>query len=69
MNSLFISKRLFSKRNVVIVGCKRTIVGSHMGALSNMTGPHLGMIAARGAIASSNIDAKDIEEVYMGNVL
>jgi hypothetical protein len=33
------SKRLFSKRNVVIVAGKRTPIGTFMGGLANFTGP------------------------------
>ena len=33
------SKRMFAKRNVVIVAAKRTPIGTFMGGLSNMTGP------------------------------
>ena len=53
MNNLSHAKRLFSSRNVVIVSAKRTPVGSFMGSLSNITGPHLGMVATRGAIATA----------------
>lgn len=62
------SKRLFSRRNVVLVAGKRTPIGTFMGGLSNMTGPQLGTIATKGAIASSGISAEDIDEVYLGNV-
>ena len=65
------TKRFFgvSRSNVVIVGAKRTPIGSFMGALSALNGPTLGKIAAIGAIESANVDPADIEEVYMGNVL
>jgi len=65
------TKRFFgiSRSNVVIVGAKRTPIGSFMGALSALNGPTLGKIAAIGAIENANIDPADIEEVYMGNVL
>lgn len=69
MNNLHHAKRFFSGRNVVIVGAKRTPVGSFMGSLSNFTGPHLGMVAVRGALASSHVDPKEIEEVYLGQVI
>ena len=63
------SKREFSKRNVVIVGAKRTPIGTFMGSLSNLTGPHLGTIATSGALAASHVDPSDIEEVILGNVI
>lgn len=40
-----------------------------MGALSNLSAPHLGSIAIRGALESCGLDGKDVEEVYMGHVL
>lgn len=66
MNKFSHAKRFFASRNVVIVGGKRTIIGSHMGALSNFTAPHLGMVATRGVLEASHVDPKEIEEVYMG---
>ena len=56
-------------QSVVIVGAKRTPVGSFMGSLSNLASPHLGTVAARGALASCNVEPTEVEEVYMGCVL
>lgn len=56
-------------KKVVIVGCKRTPIGLFLGSLSSFTAANLGSIAIRGAIASTRLDASDIEEVIMGNVL
>lgn len=55
--------------NVVIVGAKRTPVGSFMGSLSDLAAPHLGTVAAKAALASCGLEATEVEEVYMGNVL
>ena len=55
--------------STVIVGAKRTAVGSFMGGLSNMSATHLGQVAAKGALASCNLEASEIQEVYMGAVL
>jgi acetyl-CoA C-acetyltransferase len=69
MYNLNHAKRFFSKsigRSVVIVGAKRTPIGSFMGTLSNFTGPQLGKFAVRGALAHANVDPKDIEEVFLG---
>ena len=65
------SERSFStsRRHVVIVGAKRTPIGTFMGGLSNFTCSHLGALAARGALASCHVDPKDVEEVIMGNVI
>ena len=62
------TKRMFAKRNVVIVAAKRTPIGTFMGGLSSMTGPQLGTIASKGALVSAGIAPEDIDEVYLGNV-
>ena len=64
-----VTKRLYSSTNVVIVGAKRTPVGSFMGSLSNLSAPHLGTVAAKAALASSEVNPTDVEEVFMGMVL
>jgi len=69
-----LSKKAFgsssmSGRGVVIVGGRRTAVGSFMGSLSNMTGPQLGSIATKGVLSAYHVDPKEVEEVYMGNVI
>ena len=59
MNSLTISKRMFSRgqsgKSVVIVSAKRTPIGSFMGQSKNMPAPMLGSAAARGAIEASGL--------------
>jgi acetyl-CoA C-acetyltransferase len=55
--------------NVVILGGKRTAIGTFMGGLSQFTAPHLGSVALRGAIQASHVNKDDIEEVYFGNVI
>ena len=56
-------------KNVVILGGKRTPIGTFLGGLSGFTAPALGTAALKGAIAAAHIDAADIEEVYMGQVI
>ena len=63
------AKRAFSKRNVVIVGVKRTPIGTFMGGLSNFSGPQLGTIATKGALAQAHVAPEDVDEVYLGNVI
>jgi len=66
------SKRFFSftgRKNVVIVGGRRTPIGTFMGQLSNMTAPQLGAIATKGVLQAYHVDPKDVDEVYMGNVI
>jgi acetyl-CoA C-acetyltransferase len=73
MFSSKVSQRLFStgfrKSNVVIVGAKRTPIGSFMGQFKDMTAPHLATVAATGALYSCEVKATEVEEVYMGAVL
>lgn len=63
------SARLYSSTNAVIVAGKRTPIGSFMGAFKDMSATHLGTVAARGALASINLDPKEVQEVYFGNVM
>ena len=56
-------------RGVVIVGGRRTPIGSFLGQLSNYSGPQLGAIATKGALAAYHVNPKEVEEVYMGNVI
>ena len=54
---------------VVIVSGARTPMGSFQGELSALTAPELGATAVRAALAQSNVDGVDIDEVLMGCVL
>jgi len=56
-------------KRVVIVGGKRTPIGTFMGSLSKKTAPELGVVAAKGALKASGVEASEIEEVFMGNVI
>jgi acetyl-CoA C-acetyltransferase len=73
MNRLTTTKRLFSAgfggRSVVIVGAKRTPIGSFMGKLKGIKATELGSYAIRGAIEHSGLSPEDIEEGFMGSVL
>jgi len=55
--------------NVVIVSAQRTPVGSFQGALSTLSAPKLGAIAIKSALEKINLNANDIHEVIMGQVL
>jgi acetyl-CoA C-acetyltransferase len=56
-------------RGVVILGGKRTPIGTFMGGLSSFTAPHLGVVAMKGALESTHVAPTDVEEVFMGNVI
>jgi acetyl-CoA C-acetyltransferase len=55
--------------DVYIVGAARTPVGSFQGALANQNAPQLGALAIAAAIGQAGIDAGEIDEVIMGNVV
>ena len=56
-------------KEVVIVGAKRTAIGSYGGSLKNVPAKDLGAIAIKGAIEQAGIKPEDVEEVIMGDVL
>ena len=53
----------------VIVSAVRTPIGRFLGALAPLSAPDLGAIAIREAVSRAGIDADDVEEVIMGNVV
>jgi acetyl-CoA C-acetyltransferase len=53
---------------VIVSGC-RTPVGKFQGSLSDFTAPQLGAIVVREAAKRANIDAKQVDECIMGNVV
>lgn len=56
-------------KEVYIVSAVRTPIGSFGGALSTVPAPRLGAIAINAAIERANIDANEVDEVFMGCVL
>ncbi len=56
-------------KKVVIVSAKRTPIGKFMGGLSSVPAPKLGAIAIKGALKAIGLDANEVDEVYLGNVL
>ena len=57
------------RHKAVIVSAKRTPLGKFMGGLSTVPAPKLGAIAIQGALDAIGLDATEVDEVYMGNVL
>jgi acetyl-CoA C-acetyltransferase len=55
--------------SVYILGGSRTPQGSFLGSLSTVSAPKLGAAAIEGAILKAGVDKKDINEVFMGNVV
>jgi acetyl-CoA C-acetyltransferase len=58
-----------SENSVVIVSAARTPVGSFNGALASVTAHALGAIALKAAMARAKVEAKEVDEVIMGQIL
>ncbi|MDF2930713.1 MAG: acetyl-CoA C-acyltransferase [Chryseobacterium sp.] len=56
-------------KEVFIVSAVRTPMGSFMGSLSTVPATKLGSTAVKGALDKINLDPKNVQEIYMGNVL
>lgn len=56
-------------KEVFIIAAKRTPIGGFLGNFAEVSATDLGAAAIKGAIENVNIDLKDIDSVYMGNVL
>lgn len=55
--------------SVVIVGSKRTPIGSFQGQFASVTASQLGSVAIRAAVEQAGIDGADIEDAHIGCVL
>src|SRR5438477_771811 len=56
-------------KEIVILGGARTPIGSFLGTLSGIPAPKLGSIAIKCALENSRVQAEQIQQVIMGNVL
>ena len=56
-------------KEIVILGGARTPIGSFLGTLSGIPAPKLGSIAIKCALENSGVQAEQIQQVIMGNVL
>lgn len=56
-------------KEVYIISAVRTPIGSFGGVLSTVPATQLGAAAIKGAISKAGIQATEIQEVFMGNVL
>ncbi|MCF6292035.1 MAG: acetyl-CoA C-acyltransferase [Robiginitomaculum sp.] len=54
---------------VVIVGFARTPMGGLLGELSSLSANELGAIAVAGALQDAGIKPKEVQQIFMGNVL
>ena len=55
--------------DIYIVAARRTPIGAFQGALSALSAPQLGAVAAQAAIKDSGVDAAQIDETIFGCVL
>ncbi|MCL4104108.1 UNVERIFIED_CONTAM: hypothetical protein GTU68_034970 [Idotea baltica] len=55
--------------DIVIVGAARTPMGGFQGDFSSLTAPELGAVAIRAVFKRAGLDASQVDEVLMGNVL
>ncbi len=55
--------------DIVIVGAKRTAIGSMLGQFTGVPTPTLGATAIKAALEQSGVAAADVSEVIMGCVL
>ncbi len=56
-------------KEVYIVSAVRTPIGSFGGSLASLTAVQLGATAVKGALKKINLDPKQIQEVFFGNVI
>lgn len=56
-------------KEVYIVSAVRTPQGSFNGKLASVPAPKLGATAIKGAVDAAGVDPKEVQEVFMGNVL
>ena len=55
--------------DIVIVSAARTPVGAFNGALSSVPAPELGQVAIAEALRRAKVDAKEVTEVILGQIL
>jgi acetyl-CoA C-acetyltransferase len=55
--------------NIVIVGAARTAVGSFNGAFADVPAHELGAAAITAALARAKVEAEDVDEVILGQIL
>lgn len=56
-------------KEVYIVSAVRTPIGSFLGSLSSIPAPKLGAAAIKGALDKAGLNATEVDEVFMGNVM
>jgi acetyl-CoA C-acetyltransferase len=64
-----IHKEFLMSDPIVIVSAKRTAIGSFSGVFSNVPAHDLGATVVKAVLADANVDAKDVDDVILGQVL
>jgi acetyl-CoA C-acetyltransferase len=64
-----VKEHLMPATDIVIVSATRTAVGSFSGAFANTAAHELGAAAVKSAIALAKIEASDVDEVILGQIL
>ncbi|MDP3304570.1 MAG: acetyl-CoA C-acetyltransferase [Erysipelotrichaceae bacterium] len=54
---------------VYLVSAKRTAIGSHLGALKNVSAPDMAAACIKAVIEETQIDPSNLDEVIIGNIL
>jgi acetyl-CoA C-acetyltransferase len=55
--------------SIVIVGAKRTPIGSMQGKFTSMSASQLGAVAIRAAVEQAGVKATEVDDLIFGNVL
>lgn len=56
-------------KEVYIISAVRTPIGSFGGSLAEVSATKLGSVAIKGALEKAGVDPKEVNEVFMGNVI
>jgi acetyl-CoA C-acetyltransferase len=55
--------------SIVIVGAKRTPIGSMQGKFNSMSASQLGAVAIKAAVEQAGVKPTEVDDVIFGNVL
>ena len=55
--------------SIVIVGAKRTPIGSMQGKFNSMSASQLGAVAIKSALEQAGVKATEVDDLIFGNVL
>ncbi len=64
-----LEKKMSTSNTIVVASAARTPVGSFNGAFANTPAHELGAVAIKEALGRAGVDAKEVDEVILGQVL